>query len=427
MQIAHAISVEPVGKRSAARWRLLAPVLIVFAIVNQLDKTNISVLIADSRFAADLSATAQPARLGFLSSAFFIGYGLSLFVWGFAVDRIGPRRSALLGVLGWALATGWCAFAGDIKEMYWARFALGVTEGCMWPVCNTYVGRWFAVREHGRIQAFWINGNQIGVALGLPLVTALLLASGWRSVFAVFAAASVIILAPMFYWLAPDEPARSRWVNREERLYIENHRPAARKSVFRASARFLNDPRFWLVALCHACLVATFFGLTTWIPSYLTKVRGLPFTTMSAWVACSYLIPVGLALAIGCVADRTMRRAAIGAICSLVMAVMIVAAVLVPNAIASMLLLVISMAAPMTYGAMNTSLMHSLVPPEYIGRATGIFVGAANVLGAAGPTIVGWLIGLSRGEYLAAFGFISAVNLAQAVLYWLIGRREASR
>jgi ACS family glucarate transporter-like MFS transporter len=426
MPIARAVTLGSIASRSSARWWLLAPILIVFVIVNQLDKTNISVLIADSRFAADLGVTGQHARLGFLSTAFFIAYGFSLVLWGFVVDRIGPRRCALIGVLGWSLATGWCAFAGGITEMYLARFALGLTEGCMWPVCNTYVGRWFAVREHGRIQAFWINGNQIGIALGLPIVTAILLASEWRAVFVVFAAASVALLVPLFYWLAPDEPAESRWVNRDERLYIESHRPGVRVSSA-ASMEFLADRRFWLVALCHTCLVATFFGLTTWIPTYLTKARGLPFTTMSAWVACSYLIPVCLALAIGYVADRTMRRATIGAICSVVMAVMIVAAALVPNAIVSMLLLVVSMAAPMTYGAMNTSLMHSLVPPEYIGRATGIFVGAANVLGAAGPTIVGWLIGRFKGEYLAAFGFISAVNLAQAVLYWLIGRREASR
>jgi hypothetical protein len=92
-----------------------------------------------------------------------------------------------------------------------------------------------------------------------------------------------------------------------------------------------------------------------------------------------------------------------------------------------MLLLVISMAAPITYGAVNTSIMHSLVAPEQIGRATGIFVGVANVLGAAGPTIVGWLIGFFRGEYLAAFGFISALNLAQAILYFLVGLREEPR
>jgi ACS family glucarate transporter-like MFS transporter len=413
--------------RTAARWRLIAPILLLFVIINQIDKSNISVLIADSKFVADMGATGQPARLGFISSSFFIGYGLSLLLWGFVVDRIGPRRSALLGVLGWAVTSVGCGLAGGLTQLYLARFALGLAEGCMWPVCNTYVGRWFAEREHGRIQTFWFNGAQIGIAIGLPVVTGILLAAGWRAVFFVCGAGSVGILLPLFYFLAPDDPAQSRWVNAAERVYVEQNRPAP-SPASSPSLRFLALPAFWLVALCQACLVATFFGLNTWIPTYLTKARGLPFATMSVWVACAYLVPVALALAIGCAADSSrLPRATVGAISSLVMAATILAAVLAHNTIVSMLLLVVSMAAPITYGAMNTSIMHRLAPPEQIGRATGIFVGVGNVLGAAGPTIVGWLIGVFRGEYLAGFGFISALNLAQAILYLLAGRQDEAR
>jgi sugar phosphate permease len=410
-------------KRSAVRWWLLAPTLIVYVIVNQLDKTNISVLIADPRFLSDLHLTGQPSRIGFLSSAFFYAYGASLVIWGFIVDRFGPRMSAVIGVIGWGLTTAWCAVAGSVNEMYIARFALGLAEGCMWPVCNSYVGRWFAVQEHGRIQAFWVNGTQIGVAIGFPLVTALLMAGGWRMAFWVFSLGSVLILLPMLLLLAPDEPSRSRYVNGAERLFIESHRPSARKSSGSASfTRVLRDPRFWLVTVSHGCLVATFFGLATWIPTYLTQVRGMPFNTMGATVALAYLLPISLALLIGYVSDRSMRRTTVAALCSVAMALMILGAVTVSNPIVSMLLLVTSFAAPITYGATNTSLMHVLAPPDQVGRGTGIFVGIANVLGAAGPTIIGYLIGRFSGKYLVAFGSIGALNLLQALLYLRIGQ-----
>src|SRR5579871_1803957 len=134
---------------SMTRWWLLAPILLIFVVINQIDKSNISVLIADAKFAADLGATqadgaADHARLGFISSAFFYGYGISLMIWGFVVDRIGPRKSALIGVLGWALTSLWCGWSSTLTEMYAARFALGLAEGGMWPVCNKYVGHWFA-------------------------------------------------------------------------------------------------------------------------------------------------------------------------------------------------------------------------------------------------------------------------------------------
>jgi len=292
----------------------------------------------------------------------------------------------------------------------------------MWPVCNSYAGRWFASREHGRIQAFWVNGTQIGIAVGLPIVTAFLFAGGWRTVFWACSVGSVVILLPMFLWLAPDQPAQSRFVKTEERLFIETHRATLAKTL--APVKFtqvLKDSRFWLVTLCHACLVATFFGLTTWIPTYLTQARGMAFSTMSASVSLSYLIPIALALMIGYVSDRTMLRAPVAAACSIVMAAMILAAVMVPNAVVSMLLLVISFAAPITYGATNTSLLHVLAPADQVGRSTGICVGVGNVLGAAAPTVIGYLIGLFSGKYLVAFGFIAVLNVMQAGLYLMIG------
>ena len=415
-------SVAPAAQHSAFRWWLVAPTLILFVIINQLDKTNISILIADRQFLSDLHLAGQPARIGFLASAFFYAYGASLMIWGFLVDRFGPQRCAIVGVIGWALTTAWCAVAGSVNELYLARFALGLAEGCMWPVCNSYVGRWFALREHGRIQAFWVNGTQIGVAIGLPLVTALLFAGGWRTVFWACSLGSLLILLPMLLAFAPDEPARSRFVDPEERQFIEAHRGSAQAPAGPSQfGHVLKDRRFWLITLCHGSLVATFFGLTTWIPTYLTQVRGMRFSTMSAGVALTYLLPIGLALLIGYVSDRTMRRAMVAAVCSLLMAAMILGAVVVPNPIVSMLLLVISFAAPITYGATNTSLLHVLAPPDQVGRSTGICVGAGNVLGAAGPTIIGYLIGRFSGQYLAAFAFISALNLLQAVLYLCIG------
>ena len=408
------------ARLALARWWLIAPTLILFVVINQVDKSNISVLIADRNFLSDFHLTGQPARIGFLSSAFFYAYGVSLMMWGFLVDRFGPRRSAVAGVLGWAAATSWCALASSVNELYLARFALGLVEGCMWPVCNSFAGRWFAAREHGRIQAFWVNGTQIGIAVGLPIVTVLLFAGGWRMVFWACGIGSLLILLPMFLWLAPDEPGQSRWVSASERLFIEEHRAGAQIAAGASFAHVLKDSRFWLVTLCHAILVATFFGLTTWIPTYLTQVRGMTFSTMSAGVALSYLLPILLALVIGYFSDRTMRRATVAAVASIVMAIMIVGAVVIPSAIASMLLLVISFAAPITSGAANTSLLHVLAPADQVGRSTGICVGAANVLGAAAPTVIGYLIGLFRGRYLAAFGFLAALSLVQALFYFLI-------
>ena len=410
----------------AARWSYIAPTLFLLVVVNQLDKTNIAVVMADRRFLSDMALTGQPTRIGFLSTIFFLGYGGGLLLWGFVVDRFGPRHSAMMGVCGWAATTLWCAMAHGIKELYLARFVLGMAEGCIWPVCNTYSSRWFPLSEQGRIQSLWVNGNQVGIALGLPLVAVLISGGGWRTVFWVLGAGSLVLLEPLLFFLAPDQPDSSSCLRGKERRGIADF-PVDDQAQLNCHSsaklgRLLSTAGFWLVTLCHAGTVATLFGLTIWVPTYLTQARGLPFDALKGWVAFSYLIPIGVAMGVGYWADRSLRPAIVGIGTSAVVAVMVLAAVAVSSATASVLLLVTILAAPMIYGAMNASLMQRLAAPEHIGRATGIFVGAGNLLGGLAPTIIGYLIGVFGGRYLAAFGFLSATNFVLVGLYYWMDR-----
>src|SRR5665213_2662082 len=89
---------------------------------------------------------------------------------------------------------------------------------------------------------------------------------------------------------------------------------------------------------------------------------------MSLSVAAAYLIPVLLALWIGHVADkRSLSRAMVSAATSVAMAMLIVAGVNAPGTMIAVVLLVTSMAAPITQGAANTALLHELVNPDQIG------------------------------------------------------------
>lgn len=93
--------VGSIERPSVARWRWIAPTLVLFELIGQIDKINLAVLIADRRFLGDLGLLDQPARAGLLMSAFFVGYGVGQFIWGFLVDRIGPQRAASLSVILW--------------------------------------------------------------------------------------------------------------------------------------------------------------------------------------------------------------------------------------------------------------------------------------------------------------------------------------
>jgi sugar phosphate permease len=317
-----------------------------------------------------------------------------------------------------------------IHELYLARLALGVAEGCIWPVCSTYARRWFPAREHGRIQSLWVNGNQVGIALGLPIVSVLISAAGWRSVFTVLTAASLLLLEPLLLFFAPDDPELSPHANQQEREYIRTNRAVSigsRTDAPRHWTSLAANRNLWILAGCQTGTVATLFGLTAWIPTYLIQARGLAFDALKSWVAASYLLPIAVAMALGFVADRTMRPAAVGAASSGVVAVLVLASVVVHSTVISVLLLVTTLAAPMIYAAMNVSIVQGLVPLEQVGRATGLFVGLGNLVGGLAPTIIGYLISHFGGRYLAAFGFVSAVDLGLIALYLAIDRAFANQ
>jgi MFS family permease len=136
-----------------------------------------------------LNLVGHNAELGGLMSTFFIGYGVSIFAWGFLVDRFGPRLCAMGGILGWGGTLFVSSKAHGVQELLWLRFALGVAEGNLWPVSNALTNRWFPVREHSRVQAFWSTGSTLG-------------GSGWLS--------AVSTVPSAWTWTRPSSVAATR-------------------------------------------------------------------------------------------------------------------------------------------------------------------------------------------------------------------------
>src|ERR1700751_999532 len=108
----------PLGRR----WVLVAPALLFLWIIAQIDKTNVSLIIADATFLKELNVAGHNTELGGLMSSFFVGYGVSIFIWGFLVDRFGPRKCGIAGILDWALTLFLSSRVGGIKEYLLFRF-----------------------------------------------------------------------------------------------------------------------------------------------------------------------------------------------------------------------------------------------------------------------------------------------------------------
>ncbi|MGH9786831.1 MAG: MFS transporter, partial [Terriglobia bacterium] len=402
---------------------VVAPFLLLFWIIGQFDKANISLVIADRSFQEELALVGRQTALGGLMSVFFFGYGAAIFVWGFLVDRFGPRVCLMVGSAGWGAAMFLMSQATSLEGLLLARFLLGVAEGNMWPVSNALTNRWFPAREHSRAQAFWLTGATSGTAIAIPVVTALMLASGWRGMMVALAVLSLVPIV-LFAFVA-NRPAAQKRLDPRELEEIESDRKKV-LAVGRLSFRELLQSRsFWLITGGMTVSTTTVFTLIQWIPSFIVSQRQLPFQTMSNWITVGYVLATVVMVLAGSIADRTMQRARTAAWTGVLMAVLMIPGALLLSPRASAVFLAAMIGAGAVSAALNGALMHAMVRPEAIARGTGIYTGVGTFISALGPALFGRLIQALDGAYWGGFLFLALINLASATCYFALHRISA--
>ena len=409
-----------VGSRTLSRrWLLVAPALLLLWIIGQVDKTNVSLVIADTAFVRELHLTGNNPVLGSLMSAFFVGYGISIFIWGFLVDRFGPRLCAICGTLAWGILIFLSSRVTGIDEYLFIRFLLGFAEGNLWPVSNTLTNHWFPVSEHARAQTFWVTGVTLGTAAAVPLVTALMLASGWRTALVWLSIVSLIPIAIISQ--VRDWPRQQKGIGAAELHAIESDRQASLSAARMSLGEMLKSTSFWLIMVCQIVAATTVYTMVQWIPTYVTAFRHVPFRSMSGWITAGYSLATVLTLAIGYIADRTMQRS-LTAACACLLFVVFIVGSLPLSPFGSAIVLSALIAIPSAAAALNGALLYALVRPDAIARGTGIYVGIANIASAIGPALFGVLVNATGGHFAAGFLFLAPLGIVGAGCYFALYR-----
>jgi ACS family glucarate transporter-like MFS transporter len=275
---------------SAARFPLrylLVLWLLVLSAVGFLDRTNISIAGVQISREFHLDNT----HLGWVFSAFLIGYAAFQIPGGVAARRLGPRRSLFFGVLWWGLFTSLTALVPSnvtkaLLILVLVRFALGAGEAVLYPSINQFVERWVPTEERGKANGVIFAGVGLGAGATPPLVTALILRYGWRAPFWMSAAVG-IIAGTIWYLAARDSPEEHPWITAPELALIRAGRNRTGMSDDRPHNSGQRVPwRTLLVSKETLVLTASYFAFcyATWIffgwfYIYLVQVRRLSLKT----------------------------------------------------------------------------------------------------------------------------------------------------
>jgi MFS family permease len=391
----------------AMRWRMFAPAIVVIWIVGMIDKTGVGIIAADKGFLSAMDLTGKPATIGFLTTITLIFYGLSMPLWGMLIDRFGPRRCALFGLVFWAISTLLAGLADNVPVLLTARALLGVSEGFLWPLSNALTARWFPLHERARAKSLWIGAINLGFALSGFVITGAIGASSWRGAFFLLTALAVVLCIPAAFFFLKDDPATQSRVSTAELELIRGDSVAEEDDAAGRNTELRSWP-YWVVVLGWIANNIGVFGLASWFPTYLKSEHHISGNVASLYIALAFVLCIVVAPFVGLGMDRTKRKAifslagfALAAVCLL-----ITMSVSSPGWQLGMVIVAIVGIEGFTTLA-GQGVLHSMAPAHRMGRANGVMSGTGNFVGAFGSTIMGALIG--AGGFPAAFTFLVVV------------------
>lgn len=340
----------------------------------------------------DLNLTSSTT--GIILSSFFLGYAIMQMPGGWLADRFGARKVLLFSVISWSIFTGFTGAAWSLASMVVVRFLFGIGEGGFQPSSSKIISQAFPMRERGRAMAIMLSSGGI-MTLIIPLLSAVLLTTiGWRMTFFIFGILGFIIA--FFYWHYIKLPE-------DEKVEQINETVAAKPKGQLSS--LMKTPMIWNLVIAYFCIYAVNWGLVTWIPTYLVKVRDLDLISLG-WVQT---IP-GLAMLIaillsGYIIDKLPKgwdRMA-GAISSACIAVLIY---LMVNA-SSVAMFITYQTIVNLFISLVIVLLPAIILKQLPSQVTGTAMGIANtggqLAGFVTPMLIGFLVDAFNGSFQVAF------------------------
>jgi ACS family glucarate transporter-like MFS transporter len=408
---------------------LVVAFTVALAGVTYLDRVCISVLAPSIMKDLNLSRI----QMGYVFSAFTFAYAIFEIPTAWWADRVGSRGVLARIVTWWSAFTMLTGAAFSFPALLAVRFLFGVGEAGAWPNAARVFSRWIPHRERGRVQGIFFAGAHLAGGLTPALVAWIATMMPWRLVFVSLGFIGLGWAASWYSWFR-DEPRDHPAVSPAERELIEKERnlPAFHGGhewllIFKTRS---------LLPLCLQYLANTygFYFFITWLPTYLSKARGLQAAELAIFSGLPLLLSVVADITGGMTTDALSRRfgvrigrCAVGAGAYLLAAIIMLAGTLSYDPRAAGVLIAVA-------GALS---MFTLAPSwataiDLGGRNAAVLSATMNTAGQVGgifsPIVLAYIVE-RYGSWSMPLHVVSALYLMASISWLLIHpqRRDESR
>lgn len=188
---------EAVARR---RWRILG-VLVLSLLVIVLDTSILNVALRRLAEPKPRGLGTTQSELEWVLNAYTLAFAGFLFTWGVLGDRIGRKRTLVVGMAAFGAFSVLAAFSKTPGELIAARALMGVSGAAVMPSTLSIISNVFEPGERARAIAIWSGAVGIAIVAG-PVVGGLLLSRfWWGSVFLVNVPICIVAVTLMAAWV----------------------------------------------------------------------------------------------------------------------------------------------------------------------------------------------------------------------------------
>jgi len=283
------------------RWWILGFALVA-GIVNYMDRSALS--IAAPEMIDELGITRTD--IGLLGAVFSWTYAFAQLPVGWLVDKLGARRAYFLAIALWSISTALMAFGQRVGHFVVFRVLLGITEAPNSPSAARMTADWFPRTERGQATAIWDSGSKWGPAIAPPVLTAIMLAFGWRAVFGFLGVAGLVLAVAFYVWYR--SPEDHRRLGEEEMAVIVAGRGTGENAVAERVSwlGLFKHRQMWGMMLGFFCIIWIWNIFITFLPLYLQDARGISIAS-SGWLSA---VPYLGGAILGITGGRVMTKLA---------------------------------------------------------------------------------------------------------------------
>lgn len=205
------------------RWVILLICTLTFfmSFVDRLAWSNLSLLIGN---AIDLPLSV----LGIFTTSFYIGYVLFNAVGGLLSDKVGAKIILVCSVNTLAILTALFGLTQSYTQGLTTMFFMGIAAGADYACCIKLIVSWFDKSMRGRAIGFFMVASSLAVAITNLIVPPLADAIGWRNVYHLLGAITLIVGISSLLLIrecpntGATTPARASWAELKPLLRDKN-------------------------------------------------------------------------------------------------------------------------------------------------------------------------------------------------------------